>query len=284
VPLPEEVTRTTTHFLAAIDEAAPGLVRALYLHGSLALTGEFFPSSDVDFVAVLARRPGEADLDALAAAHAQVRAASPRPPFEGIHLVAGDLAGPPDACPGLPYAHDGTFSPAGRFSINPVTWHELAGYGITLRGHEVAAGEVKVWTDDRVLREFTHHNLSSYWAARAAALAGWPDIAALPDVTAWCVLGVSRLHHLLGTGSMTSKSGAGRYALTVFDPAWHPIILEALRARERPGAPSPYDDDVACRGRETTGFTSMAVESGLALARLSRRLGRPARWRWWCRG
>jgi hypothetical protein len=280
VPPPEQITRITTHFLAAIDEAAPGLVQGLYLHGSLALTGEFFPGSDIDFAAVLARRPDEADLDALAAAHAQVHAASPHPLFEGIHLVAEDLAGPPDECPELPHIHDGTFSRAGRFSISPVTWHELAGYGITLRGPEVAAGEMKVWTDDRVLREFTHDNLSSYWAANLPALTQRPDLAVLPDVTAWYVLGVSRLHHLLGTGSMTSKSGAGRYALTVFDPAWHPIIHEALRARERPEAPSPYGSDVARRGQETTDFTSMAIESGLALARLSRPGSWPGPKRW----
>jgi len=279
VPLPEEVARITTHFLAEIDEVAPGLVQGLYLHGSLALTGEFFPGSDVDFVAVLSRRADEADLDALAVAHAKVREVSPRPLFEGIHLVPDDLAGAPDACPELPHIHDGTFSRAGRFSINPVTWHELAWHGITLRGPVVARGELKVWTDDRALREYTYGNLGSYWAGRATTLAAHLDIAALPEVTTWCVLGVSRLHHLLGTGSMTSKSGAGRYALTVFDPFWHPIIHEALRARERPDAPSPYDSDVARRGQETAAFTAMAVESGLALARLSQRGGRLRPWR-----
>jgi Domain of unknown function (DUF4111) len=278
VPLPEQVTRITTHFLTAIDAAAPGLVQGLYLHGSLALTGEFFPGSDIDFAAVLVRQADAAGLDALAAAHAQVRAASPSPLFEGIHLLPGDLARPPDECQELPHIHDGTFSRAGRFSVNPVTWHELAGHGITLRGPDVAAGQLKVWTDDRVLREYTRDNLSSYWAARLPALAGQPDYAAIPDVTSWFVLGVSRLHHLLGTGSMTSKSGAGRYALTVFDPAWHPIIDEALRARERPQAPSRYDSDVARRGEETIAFTSMAIESGLALARLSRPVPRPGRW------
>src|SRR5712692_5094651 len=56
--------------------------------------------------------------------------------------------------------------------------------------------------------------------------------AATPEAAAWCVLGVSRLHHLLATGAMTSKSGAGRHALAVFDSQWQAIIHEALRARE----------------------------------------------------
>ncbi len=82
---------------------------------------------------------------------------------------------------------------------------------------------------------------------------------------AWSVLGVSRLHHLLATSRLTSKSGAGRYALTAFGPQWHRIIEEALRARERPGDVSSYDGDPEARGRDTAAFTVMAVESGLAL-------------------
>lgn len=264
MPLPDEVTEVTSLFLAAIDERAPGLVAGLYLHGSLALTGEFFPGSDIDFAAVLRARPGAAELDALAAAHEAVRAARPRPLFEGIHLVRADLAGPPAHCPDLPFIHEGTFERAGRFSISPVTWHELAGHAIAVRGPALAGPDV--WTDERVLWDFTHANLGSYWANVARLLVAMPERAGLPAVTTWCVLGISRLHHLLATGSMTSKSGAGRYALTAFGPRWHPIIHEALRARERPDAPSAYGDGPA-RGRDTTEFTAMALQAGLALTR-----------------
>ena len=63
---------------------------------------------------------------------------------------------------------------------------------------------------------------------------------------------------------MTSKSGAGRHALAVFEPRWHPIISEALRAREQSEAPSAFEHDIAGRGRETTAFTVMAIEASLA--------------------
>lgn len=264
MPLPDQVTEVTSRFLTEIDERAPGLVEGLYLHGSLALTGEFFPGSDVDFVAVLPARPGEAELAALAGAHAAVLAAWPHPLFEGIHLVRADLAGPPDACPDLPFIHEGRFGRAGRFEINPVTWHELAGHAITVRGPGLAGADV--WADDRVLWEFSHANLGSYWARVADLLVAMPERAGLPEVAAWCVLGISRLHHLLATGSMTSKSGAGRYALTAFGPRWHPIIGEALRVRERPAAPSGYPAGRA-RGQDTTEFTAMALQAGLALTR-----------------
>ena len=42
MPLPAEVAEVTARFLTAVDERAPGLVEGLYLHGSLALTGEVF--------------------------------------------------------------------------------------------------------------------------------------------------------------------------------------------------------------------------------------------------
>jgi hypothetical protein len=262
MPLPPEVAQVTERFLASIDRKSPGLVQGLYLHGSLGFGEYFAGSSDVDFVVILSARPGDADLDALAAAHAETRDAQPRPDFDGIHLIRSDLASPPAECPDVPYMFGGSFCRAGRFEVNPVTWHELARYGVTVRGPELTAGDV--WADDAVLRAFSYDNLSSYWARVADALVAEPTAAAKPESAAWCVLGVSRLHHLLATGSMTSKSGAGRHALVAFGSQWQPIIHEALRARERPGATSAYADDTARRGRDTTAFTAMAIETSLA--------------------
>ena len=115
------------------------------------------------------------------------------------------------------------------------------------------------------LRAFTHGNLGSYWARVADLAVEHPAEAAKPAVVAWCVLGVSRLHHLLATGTMPSKSGAGRYALAAFGPRWHPIIQEALRAREDPDRPSGFDGEADRRGRDNTAFIRMALVSGLAL-------------------
>lgn len=262
--LPAEVEDITGQFLALIDASAPGLIEALYLRGSLGF-GEYFPGqSDIDFVAVLAARPGAAGVRALAAAHATLHAAHPQPYFDGFHILAEDLSRPPDQCPEVPDMFQGTFSPAGRsYDISLVTWHELARHGVQVRGPDLA--QIDVWTDDAGLRAFSYANLSSYWADEAAALAEQPERAAKPLATPWCVLGVSRLHHLLATGALTSKSGAGRHALTVFGPEWHPIVGEALRIRERPGDPSPYVGDLPRRARDTTAFTAMAIEAALAL-------------------
>jgi hypothetical protein len=263
VSLPAGVTAVTGRFLELIDASAPGLVTGLYLRGSLAF-GEYFPGqSDVDFTAVLAGRPGADQLDALASAHAAVYDVYPEPHFDGFHLVRGDLANPPDECPDVPCMVDGSFRPAGRFDVNPVSWHELARRAVVIRGPAVTNADM--WTDDDALQAYSHGNLTSYWTGVGEQLRAHAAAAVTPWLVAWCVLGVSRLHHLLATGALTSKSGAGRYALTAFGPRWQPIVREALRARERPADASEYEDDPDSRGRDTAEFTWMAIESGLAL-------------------
>ena len=263
MPLPTEATDVTSQFLGLIDVGAPGLVRGLYLRGSLGLGEYFHGQSDVDFTAVLARPPDSQALDALASAHAAVFAAHPHPRFDGFHLVAEQLARPPDECPDLPCMFDGAFRVGGRFDVNPVSWHELARHAIVVRGPVPPPGAI--WTDDAALRAYTHGNLTSYWAGVADALAAHPAEASTAAVAAWCVLGVSRLHYLLATGGMTSKSGAGRHALTAFGPQWHGIVHEALRAPAHPAAPSAYDVDPFVRGQDTTAFTVMAIDAALAL-------------------
>jgi hypothetical protein len=262
--LPAEVTDVTSQFLSLIDASAPGLVQGLYLRGSLGF-GEYFEGqSDVDFTAVLSARPDADHLTALAAAHEAVFAAHPKPHFDGFHLVREDLASAPDQCQDVPVMFEGVFTPSARdYDMNLVSWHELARHGVTVRGP--ALSEQDVWTDDAALRAFSHGNLGSYWAGMADSLVKYPTEAAEPWVAVWSVLGVSRLHHLLATGTLTSKSGAGRYALTAFGTQWHRIIREALRARERPGDVSSYDSEPDQRGRDTTAFMVMAVDSGLAL-------------------
>jgi hypothetical protein len=151
---------------------------------------------------------------ALAEAHARTVARFPRPHFDGSVLTWTDLAGGPDGCPDVPCAQESRFSPAGRSGLNPVTFCELAWHGITARGPQPA--DVDLWADQNALHAFTIDNLRTYWRpwwrlkrqprplALAIGLSAWFPV--------WAVLGVSRLHHLLATGTMTSKCGAGRYA------------------------------------------------------------------------
>ncbi len=260
---PPAVSALCSEWLALVDRKSPGLVTGLYLRGGLAF-GEWFPgTSDVDFVATLARRPGHQDLDSLRACHAEIGVQHPALPFDGMHLLAEDLAGDPSECPDVPCVLHGHFEEEGREDLNPVAWHEIALHGVTVRGR--APAELGVWTDDVRLAAFTHENLATYWAQNAAALQAMPREAEAPQTCSWCVLGVARLHHLLEVGTLTTKSGAGRWALTHYPERFHRVVREALAVRE--GGPGTYAGDHAARGRETAAFVAYVVQVGAATRR-----------------
>ena len=72
------------------------------------------------------------------------------------------------------------------------------------------------------------------------------------------MLGVARLDHLLVTGELTTKSGAGRWGLTYYPDRFHRVLREALRIRE--GGRDEYPDDDQLRGQDTAAFTAYVVE------------------------
>jgi hypothetical protein len=277
--LPVEVGRSVELFLTAVDEVAPGLVTGFYLVGSVALgdfhargagRGRLSTASDIDFVAVTDRRlePGSRKMAAVTEAHARTVTRFPRPHFDGTVLTWADLAAGPDACPDVPCAHESRFTPAGRGGINPVTFCELAGHGIAVRGPQPA--EVDLWADQDALRAFTLDNLRTYWrpwwrrAKQPRLLAVVVGLSAWFPV--WTVLGVSRLHHLLATGTMTSKCGAGRYAQKEFDPRWQRIIAESLSLRtEGAEGHRGYRNPLA-RRRDTLAFLDTTIDAALALS------------------
>ena len=257
------MTAVCEEHAALADHALPGLLDGLYLHGSLCFEGEFFASSDVDFVATLTRRPGAADVEALRRVHAELGRAGERPDYDGFYLLESDLEGPPDAVPPTPGVQGGWFSVGRQGDQNLVTWHELAERGLTVRGKEV--GGIPIHQDAAALRTATWANLDGYWRSQLEALRHHPREAALPGAAEWGALGASRLHHLLATGRLTSKSGGGRWALRAFPQHHLEVVEEALRVREHPDGHSTYANDPARRGRDLIALMTVVIDDGLAL-------------------
>ncbi|HET7735733.1 MAG TPA: hypothetical protein VFK52_07145 [Nocardioidaceae bacterium] len=254
---PVEVAAVTATFLSLVDEADPGLVEGLYLHGSLGFGEWYAGRSDIDYVAVLSR---PAPLDVLREVHAQVVETFPRPAFDGFYCSWADLAADPRGQV-RPCTQDGLFSPEGDLDIHPVTWHELALNGVTVRGP--STDELEIWTSQEALRRYTHDNLRDYWAEQVDALRKFPSEAGRPENVTWFVLGTARLHHLLATNTLTSKTGAGFYAERVFDSRWHELVGEALSYRAL-GIVSP-DYDAALMAEQVVDFAAYVVKDGLSL-------------------
>lgn len=246
-----------TTWLDIVDRLAPGLVTGLHVRGGVGF-GEFVPgASDVDMIAVLAHRPTDADVDALEESHLLLAEHDLGTPLDGIHVTAADLAGDPEDSPDAPCVLHGWFEPCGRYDLSPVGWHELAHHSVPVRGELP-----EVWTDDARLVAFTRDALRTEWAGFAASLAKFPAEAAT-DAATWHVLGAARLHHLLVTEEMTSKSAAGRWGLGHYEERWHPVLREALRIRgaEDDGSLPPQYADPAARGADVAAFVAHVVDA-----------------------
>lgn len=268
------VVRTVAEaHLAQADASAPGLVEGLYLVGSAAMDdfhaggrlARWGPSgagsSDIDFVAVTSEPLSETALATLARVHQRQARRHPRPFFDGMYLTWADLARGPAGLVDHAHVHSGTVRTGAAPS--PVTWHELAEFGVTVRG--ARSSSLTVWTDGDALTDWCRANLEDYWRRWHHRSRSGPSSSGLasltPFATAWAVLGVSRSHYTASTGHLTSKSGAGHYAREVFDPSWHRIIDEGLRIRTGSSG-RPLYRNPCTRRRATLDFVEMVLERG----------------------
>ncbi|RCV55866.1 nucleotidyltransferase domain-containing protein [Marinitenerispora sediminis] len=259
-----QVRAVAETFLHDVDTEAPGLVEGLYLTGSVAL-GDYRPhSSDVDFVVVTGHRLTDADRTALRRVHARMRSRFPRPQFNGIHVTWEDLVEDPGACGPVASVIGGRFRDRAGADVNPVTWHVLAEKGVPVRGPLPV--ELDVWDEREGLRAWSFGSLDEHWRrwrAKAGRLVTPRGLAALGSLApSWSVLSVSRLHFTLRTGEITSKSGAGFYALHAFPEHWDRIVNECLRIRRDSRLPSLYRSTLE-RRRAALDYIEMVLDDAL---------------------
>jgi hypothetical protein len=109
--------------------------------------------------------------------------------------------------------------------------------------------------------------LNAYWKPWIAAqrrLVGKGVMSLGNWAIGWGVLGVARLHYTLTTGQITSKAGAGDYALAAFDAAWHTIIDEALRVHRDEPSTSAYRGRPLRRRRHALRFMTHVLDDANA--------------------
>jgi hypothetical protein len=256
-----EIDLAATQLTSLLARHMPEFLQSLVLVGSAA-DGDFHAGkSDLDFVAVMRSRPTEEELDGLTIVHRLYSRDMTLARLDGIWVTEADLAAGPDAAPDGPSTEAGVFLADTRGNRNPVTWFTLADRGKPIIGE---VNRSAIWRDPGRLMAWTRDNVETYWAsiwfAEARKLLTKRGLGLLGgDGVMWGVLGISRLHHTLATGTVTSKTGAGEHALTAFEPRWRRIIEESLRLRQGGGKPlygSPFE-----RRKDALAFVAMAVEA-----------------------
>jgi hypothetical protein len=231
--IPTQIQPTLEAYMTSLERELPGFVTGLYLHGSIALGGFHEPSSDIDYVAVVSRRATHEDIGKLKAIHKDVAKAHPRWALEGGYLQPHDLGGTEATVVPFPYHHDGKFHAAGHFDLNDITRAVLKQQGITLLG--TPAHDLPYTVDWDALIARMGHNLNTYWRdwtkspkRMALLLDDWG--------IEWAVLGVLRQYYTFRERAITTKTGAGVYALDHIPDTWHKIVREALRIRNSEAA------------------------------------------------
>ncbi|MBE7202091.1 DNA polymerase subunit beta [Methylobacterium radiotolerans] len=233
----------TAGYLSAVDGMLPGFVAGFHVLGSAALD-DFVPGRcDLDFVAVLSRRPDAGELDRLAELHGRMSSAG-GPALDGIYVAGPDRIEPEAEGPSV---REGRFEPRSRHRRRPVDRLALAEHALTLRG------QAPPWRD---VPELDGWALAAFDVLRESAGSMEVDEA---------VLGACRLHYLLAVRRIPSKSEAGLYGLIAFEERWRRIVDEALRMRREPRAPTLYADRDE-RRRDALAFVGVAAEDGLSLA------------------
>ena len=229
-------------YLRDVDFALPGVIEELYVTGSGAM-GDFRPEiSDVDLVAVSPEPLKETQLDTLAGLHRPSH-----PQVDVLYIARDELRGDPRPL-SSPYSLAGTFHREGAFAANPVTWRDLQTKAVTVRGREQTHRDV--WFDPEVLRHWNGENLDRYWGGQVER---WRDLEPTELRVRheyglqWLVLGVPRLHYTINTLQLTSKTGAGSYALEAADDTWHPVIRMAIALRADKTAPPLLPNEEAKR-------------------------------------
>lgn len=107
--------------------------------------------------------------------------------------------------------------------------------GITILGPE--SSELPIEVDFDLLLTKMHQNLNSYWKnwiTKSSKLFSLASLALFfkKESVEWGVLGITRLYYTFREKKITTKLGAGEYALEDVPAKWHKIIQESIHVRK----------------------------------------------------
>jgi len=227
--IPDVIRPMLQAYLDQLNQQLPDFAQAVYVHGSIALDAFDEQRSDIDTLVVINRRASEDDIQKLTAIHKSIASQCPRWLLECSYVQAGDPGQPESAIQPHPIYHDNVLDAAGHFDTSPVTWWLLKNKGIAVLGSNPQ--QLPFEADWDAVVSYMRENINSYWASFTTQPSRM--IRSLSDDgVAWIVLGVLRQYYSFKEKDITSKVGAGEYALKMLPVEWHGLIQDALDIRQ----------------------------------------------------
>lgn len=231
--IPTIVNQLIKNYTELLHEELPDTIEGIYLHGSIALNA-FDNSSDVDFLTITKRPLIQEDIQALKQIHQIIAKKYEKPEMDGMYLQQSEI-GINTETSNTPFYNSRVMHSSGAFNQNPVTWWTFKHYGIRITGPAIE--ELKMEVKPADLIKYVHTNMNAYWKNRIENYKSL-DFTAVPDALIdeeieWSVLGVLRQFYTIKEYDITSKLGAGKYALDHLSNKWSNIIHEAISIREK---------------------------------------------------
>lgn len=157
--------------------------------------------------------------------------------------------------------NDGRFNGFKPFDTNSIDAFELKSYGITVKGQDIDSLDYTV--DFDILLGKMRENLNTYWLKWVNDCKRFPSIRYIGLFVSlraieWGVLGVSRLFYTFKEKDLTSKLGAGEYALQNVPQKWHKIIEESMRLRK--GNKKSYYNSILERRNEALRYIDYIIQ------------------------
>ena len=260
--IPEKVNDILNEYFDMLEAKLPDLIQAYYIYGSVSLEAFDYGFSDIDFIAVVKRKISAADLVILKEIHKNIKKKFPKTDLMGLYTTEKDFKQGNINEKSCPCFIDGIFKGLHKFEKNSIDAYQLKKYGIAIKGP--SAQSFDYTTDWDILIRNMRENINTYWLNWMNGLEKFPSIRYIGSFVSlrmieWGVLGVSRLYYTFKEHDMTSKIGAGEYALKTVPKKWHKIINESMRLRKN--NKTSYYKSIFQRRKDTLDYIDFIIQA-----------------------